>query len=315
MKPGRVLLSFNVVGMAAREAMLLKSFVRMLDGRTMQRWLFKPRQDGDEKHCADLIFLGDEGGESELQPSNAQPPRQLRMGVLALELFARLDRPLRPDELEHELNRMGTLIVQARATQMVGESVDTFTSTPSNENASDAPPSSRWRPGAEGSRHSGFTGTVPASLPGKVVVAAPPPVRPSPTKLKIPVALDDGLSLLRWPHANLINTPARLKLAAFMVGSTTLRNLQKNSGQPLQACTEFLEDLHASGFLCVVAEQENSAVIAAKLDAVRNKSAVPAGAKPVPRSSGAHEKAIRAAPALPSLFARIRARLGISVAG
>jgi hypothetical protein len=80
MKSGRVLLSFNVIGMAAREAMLLKSFVRMLDGRTRQRWLFKPQQDYNEQQSADLIFLGDEGTEPAPPPGNAQAPWQLRMG-------------------------------------------------------------------------------------------------------------------------------------------------------------------------------------------------------------------------------------------
>ncbi len=325
MKSGRVLLSFNVIGMAAREAMLLKSFVRMLDGRTRQRWLFKPQQDYNEQQSADLIFLGDEGTEPALPPGNAQAPRQLRMGMLALDLFAKLDRPLRPDELERELNRMGTLLVQARAVHMAGETVNTFVSTLGRENVGDGRPSALWRPVAEGSAHSEFAPTTvfsndffepaQATAPEKTAASAEPPASAKLPVVKISIAPRDGLRLLRWPQASLISTPARLKLAAFMTGeSTTLNNLQKTSGQSLQACAEFVQDLNASGFLSITAAGPETTGATAKPVATRAQSGAidTAVAKPPAQQTAIPQ---RNAPPVPSLFARIRVRLGISAAG
>lgn len=359
MKSGRTPLTFSVIGMAAREAMLIKSFVRMLDSRTKQRWVYKAQQDDREQQAADLTFLGDEG---ELPDANAAAtgPRQLRMGVLALDAYAKLDRPLRPDELERELNRMGKLLVMARmqsaSTLNVAYNSATgggdYASTSHDENAANAEPLYLWQLPEKGSTHSEFVltsalstefaGTVPASLsvstaraaaPAKPVSAVPrlvPALRRAPVPEKVvqqPVAAavladaaiaaamvvapTDKLRLLRWPHASLINTPPKLKLAAFMAsGSNTLEILQRSSGQAMPVCVDFVQALHASGFLSIMPFTE---VAADSLDLRGQSRAAPTS----PASSLRQERVSAPSPAASStgLFARIRARLGISQAG
>lgn len=372
MKSGRTPLTFSVIGMAAREAMLLKSFVRMLDSRTKQRWVYRAQQNDHEQQAADLTFLGDEGEPPEANAA-ATGPRQLRMGVLALDEYAKLDRPLRPDELERELNRMGKLLVTARmqsaSTVNVANSSssdsDSYPSSSDSEKSADSQPLYLWQLPLEGSTHSQFVpttsvstefaGTIPASLPiprallavapvaplmpiataspellvpsvpslPPVVIAASPvavpenpaalPVAPVAAIVVAPIALlpTDGLRMLRWPHASLINTPSKLKLAAFMAsGANTLENLQRTSGQPMQACSEFLQALHASGFLAV---KPFMAPAADSMAQPRQSVARPAAQAPSRKPESANPQ--RAAATSAGLFSRIRARLGISTTG
>ena len=358
MKSGRTPLTFSVIGMAAREAMLLKSFVRMLDSRTKQRWVYKAQQNDDEQQAADLTFLGDEGEPPDATAA-ATGPRQLRMGVLALDEYAKLDRPLRPDELERQLNRMGKLLVTARLQSAStvnfadnsGADGDGYPSSSGSEKSADSQPLYLWQLPLEGSTHSQFVpttsvstefaGTIPANLPipralpavapkvpelsvpsvpsvlslPPVIIAASPvsapkkpaelPVAPVAAMVVAPIALlpTDRLRMLRWPHASLVNTPSKVKLAAFMAsGANTLENLQRTSGQPMLACSEFLQALHASGFLAV------KPFMAPAADSVAQPRPTPSG-----KPESAHPK--RAAAASAGLFSRIRARLGISAPG
>jgi hypothetical protein len=329
MKSGRALLSFCVVAMAPREAMLLKSFVRMLDSRTRQRWLFKPQQHSDEQQAADLIFLGDEEDPGS-PPGAAQGIRQLRMGVLSLDLFAKLERPLRPDELERELNRMGTLLVQARTQPGPGEAIHFFPSTQNRENfgqIESGQPSSMWRPVADGSMHSEFlpttvfsnefAATVPVSLKERVAVSAGASVDSGPTPPKITVKAHDDLRLLRWPHTSLINTPARLKLAAFMTGSgTTLSKLLTNSGQSADACIAFIHDLQASGFLSVTSADQQGAAVAVSVAQVNVQAPDTVNVtRLIPEKMLPEKPASPSIAPAPNLFARIRARLGMPLTG
>lgn len=352
MKPGRTSLTFNVIGMAARESMLLKSFVRMLDSRTRQRWVYKAQQDSHEQQAADLTFLGDEGEPVDANAATTGP-RQLRMGVLALEVFSRLDRPLRPDELERELNRMGKLLVTARMQAAntlnldvgSGASGDAQLSSSRDENAATGKPLYLWQLPQQGSTHSEFVptntlsrefaGTAPMSLPvplaARAVVpvltpaiarvqAAQPPVAAAvpvavqplvPAVVLKPVQPTDKLRLLRWPHANLISTPPKLKLAAFMASSSnTLESLQRTSGQPMAACVEFVQALNGLGFLSVKPYE------AAVLDKRAEHAQTPAvAASTGSMRNGDPSKAPRAAAGSPGLFARIRARLGMPLTG
>ena len=326
MNSGRELLSFSTVSMAPREAMLLKSFMRILDGRTRQRWLFKPHHDNHEQQGADLIFLGEEGVEAPASSDHSPTGRKLRMGVLSLDVVVSLGWPLRPDELEDKLNRMGKMLVQARATSNLRGNSNFFSSSIGDKNLATGQPTHLWRPVAEGSTHSEFApstafaseliATVPASLkeksrvsPDAAATCLPaPPASAAPAGMPA-IALDDKLRLVRWPLASLINTPPRLKLAALMTcGSNTLGNLQKTSGQTLSACSQFVEDLRQHGFLAVEAAKPRRFVEPALQQAA---SELPATA---PTPLLAPEKKPRAAVALPGLFARIRARLGISPA-
>ena len=330
---GRTSLTFSVIGMAPREAMLLKSFVRMLDSRTKQRWVFQAQQTDQEQQAPDLTFLGDEGEQPSADAASAIA-RQLRMGVLALDVYAKLDRPLRPDELERELNRMGKLLATARMQSASAVNFGEYASTSHDENAAESEPLYLWQLPEEGSTHSEFVPTssiskefavtVPATLQMSKAVAEFTAARASvvtPEKTtQLPelvarrvVLPTDMLRMLRWPHAALVSTPARLKLAAFMsTSSTSLEKLQHTSGQNIQACTDFVQDLHASGFLSV------TPFMAAPADSRdAGQQSLAQGNLTGPSSRPASEQGQRTTTAArsPGLFARIRARLGIPLSG
>ena len=333
MKSGRTPLTYSVIGMAPREAMLLKSFIRMLDSRTKQRWVFQSQESDHEQQAADLTFLGDEGEQPQVNAA-ASTSRQLRMGVLALDAYAKLDRPLRPDELERELNRMGKLLVTARMKSASAVNVGDYASTNNENIVVDSEPLYLWQLPEEGSTHSEFVptssvskefaATVPADLAMTQAVrefapvSAPASVPEKPAPQRNPVAArvfspTDRLSLLRWPHATLLNSPARMKLAAFMAsGSTSLEKLQRTSGQTAQACTEFAHDLHASGFLSAT---PSSHVSADRPDAGQSSSAKADSAVPLKRPESAKVERTNPATNSPGLFARIRARLGMPLTG
>ena len=333
MKSGRTPLTYSVIGMAPREAMLLKSFIRMLDSRTKQRWVFQSQESDHEQQAADLTFLGDEGEQPQVNAA-ASTSRQLRMGILALDAYAKLDRPLRPDELERELNRMGKLLVTARMRSASAVNVGDYASTNNENIVVDSEPLYLWQLPEQGSTHSEFVptstlskefaATVPASLEmaksAALVVPALASVRAPETTAQRPqpaapwvVSPTDKLRLLRWPHATLLNTPARLKLAAFMASSgTSLEQLQRTSGQTMQACTEFVSDLHASGFVSVkhfTAAAPDTRAAGQRSSAQANLTAsskLPESVKGGRATNGANS---------PGLFARIRARLGMPQTG
>lgn len=102
----RTPLTFSVEGLPAREELLLKSLVRLLDHRTNQSWSWK----GDH---ADLRVVA-EG--TTPPPDDATrkvvPTVIVSQGDLPQGHFLRL--PLHTDELERVLNRLGTLIMHAR---------------------------------------------------------------------------------------------------------------------------------------------------------------------------------------------------------
>ena len=339
MNPGRTSFTFSVMGMAAREAMLLKSFVRILDSRTKQRWIFKAQPDAGEQQAADLIFLGDEGEAVDASDIAAPGPRPLRLGLLALDTYTKLDRPLRPDELERKLNRMGKLLVVARMQSAnnfnlgihsgVGDNAYAASSQP--ESVNDAKPLYLWQLPVNGSTHSefvptdksgvAFAGTAVATLPKSTLVDAPVAAAQPVKEIKkdvivtimTQVASTDRLHMLRWPHANLINTPLRLKLAAFIAsGSNSIESLQRTSGQPMPDCAAFVQDLHASGFLSV------TPIVLPAADNValhRHSPAYPTAASPSSLLKVESAKTQPVPARSSGLFARIRARLGISLAG
>lgn len=106
-------LGLSVEGLAARDELLLKSLVRLLDHRTQHHWTF------DAARC-DLRIVGDGIGHfattaGEPAPDGLQPPAVLR-AARAGSGQHELKLPLNPDALEQALNRAGTTILGARRT-------------------------------------------------------------------------------------------------------------------------------------------------------------------------------------------------------
>ena len=104
--------------------------------------------------------------------------------------------------------------------------------------------------------------------------------------------------LQRWPHAFLLTSSERLKLASLLtVRPLSLAALQERSGQTRQACEGFLHDLQSAGFL------QSSVAFPATPQAL-SQAAPQAMSAPVQQ---------RAAVPL-GLLARIRQRLGLQLA-
>ncbi len=96
----------------------------------------------------------------------------------------------------------------------------------------------------------------------------------------------EALRLRRWPPADLLRTPDRMRLATLMTGRVlSLADLQRHSGQPQSACEAFIADLLRAGALDAVGAAQPM------------QSARPAAASAQPRVQA-------------GLLSRIRNRLG-----
>jgi hypothetical protein len=93
-------LTFSFDGLADREQMLFKSFVRLLDHRTQQTWSYR---DGE----ADLMILGADAAKSPAVGQKAY----LTLGAGSGSAGHCLSLPIHADELERELNLIGGLLV------------------------------------------------------------------------------------------------------------------------------------------------------------------------------------------------------------
>ncbi len=104
-KGQRIPLSFSVDGLPAREELLLKSLVRLLDHRTQQHWLWKVEQ-------ADLRIVGDHPPAVDQGAQKIVPT--LTIGQSDPQHGHFLPLPLHADALEAMLNRLGAIVIHAR---------------------------------------------------------------------------------------------------------------------------------------------------------------------------------------------------------
>lgn len=108
----RAVLSFSVEGLTAREELLFKSYVRLLDHRSVHGWLYSAQPmhlRADFK--VDLRVVTD-GLDITLIP---QAQQLLTLGTIDRKRDAYLCLPLRANELEEAMNRQGALILSSRA--------------------------------------------------------------------------------------------------------------------------------------------------------------------------------------------------------
>lgn len=105
-------LTFCVEGLHAREELLFKAFVRLLDHLTHQQWTYHPAS----AHArVDLLVVAD-GLEPtySLNPGGSPQP-VLRLGTTGVNGNGVLSWPLKPDALEKELNRLGGQAIHQRS--------------------------------------------------------------------------------------------------------------------------------------------------------------------------------------------------------
>ena len=114
---GRTTLVFCVDKLAARDATLFKSFVRLLDHRTQQKWVCG--QQGVDLH---VVPEGTTAPRDEGKPASAV----LTVGTSPRYLDHYLSLPIRADELETELNQLGALIGVQRPAPVMADAHDSF---------------------------------------------------------------------------------------------------------------------------------------------------------------------------------------------
>lgn len=112
----RPILGFTLEGLTGREETLFKTFVRLLDHRTLQQWVHRPMRP-DLRVVADSVALyegaaPDTDGQSPLRLTISSAPGRRRHCV---------GLPLRADELEAELNSLGLLRVSGNAARQAAQ--------------------------------------------------------------------------------------------------------------------------------------------------------------------------------------------------
>lgn len=107
----RATLTFCVEGLGAREELLFKSFVRLLDHLTHQRWSYQPAA---AKQRIDLLVVADGVELSQFQDATQAPQSVLRLGSSGTNGHGYLSWPLKPGALESELNRLGGMSLRQR---------------------------------------------------------------------------------------------------------------------------------------------------------------------------------------------------------
>ena len=108
----RITVSFCIQGMAPREQMLVKSFMRLLDHVTLHQWFYYSAE-GPER--VDVVIIQD-GYVPDLRLESGKPQQLvLAVGVNLSTAPFSLQWPLRPFELGKELDRLGDLVASLRA--------------------------------------------------------------------------------------------------------------------------------------------------------------------------------------------------------
>jgi hypothetical protein len=117
--PGRVQLSFATEGLTAREELLLKSLIRLLDHRTHQQWDYTA-------HLADIWLVAQGCKVPQTAFSRDKQPKVLTFSpTTEVSAQAQLARPFNANQIEAALNHIGAIL----AAQVVGHTQSTMVET------------------------------------------------------------------------------------------------------------------------------------------------------------------------------------------
>ena len=209
----RSTLTFSVEGFAAREELLLKGYIRLLDYLTEHQWQY---HEPSTMRRVDLLIAS-----AQIQPTRflqagdrAQPVLQLGGDDTRQSAFF-LTWPLKPNELEKQLNRLGRLICSGASVQTQGAA--------SHLNTASA------RPGV--ARIDESTAEV------------------------TPADTAQLYSLRQWPKPMLLAEPGRMRLATLISGrGMSLDEIVLRSALPASVCERFLADMQTAGLLAPQAQ-------------------------------------------------------------
>ncbi len=268
----RATLTFSVEGLAAREELLFKGYVRLLDHMTEHRWQY---HEPSKVHRVDLLVA-----DERVEPTKclhavqyAQPV--LRLGVtktVSSPLF--MAWPLKPYELETELNRIGRLIKSADALRR------------------DMP--------AQALAHKPVETTQVLKLDSKqdTKLDAEPDAKPAAKRFR----------LRQWPKPSLLTEPGSMRLATLLTGRAMgLEEVVFRSGLPQASCERFIVSMLAAG-LIMHPDADNSHISAWVLPV--SKHSVQAAQNGSPAIQASSQPAAKPL-VQPGLLARIRMRFGI----
>ena len=104
----RTVLTFSVEGLSARDELLFKGYVRLLDHLTDQEWQYK---EASAQHRVDLLVASEHVLPTRAAQASSRAQPVLLLGSTNLgrsEFF--LFWPLKPKELEDQLNKLGLFI-------------------------------------------------------------------------------------------------------------------------------------------------------------------------------------------------------------
>lgn len=126
----RTTLTFCVEGLEPREELLVKALIRLLDHLTHQQWRYQPPDGKAHIH----LLLAAPGTSAAFAARYGQlPPTLLELSHGAGNGHGHLSWPLRPDALEKELNRLGSLAVTRAAPVRQVSSTPLFTDIVTNQ--------------------------------------------------------------------------------------------------------------------------------------------------------------------------------------
>jgi hypothetical protein len=210
--PNRVQLRFGTEGLPVREELLLKSLIRILDYRTVQQWVYSPE-------AADLWLLAEGCQAPHASITGGKPFKVVTVSANADRAQGVLARPVRSDQLEEELNRVGSAIAGAKKAA-----------------ASSAPAPLQPQP----SPRAQAAVAKPASQ-----VRVEPAFATSATMSAI-----ESYQLIRWPNIHLLGNGQRIRLATIMLGRPlTMAEIMERSQLTQAYCLDFLAVLKAEGLI------------------------------------------------------------------
>lgn len=123
----RTPLTYCVEGLSAREELMFKAIVRLLNHSTQNQWTYHPAA-ADKR--IDVLVVADG-----VQPTCSQTPPQLPQPVLRIghggtHAHGYLSLPFRPDVLLEELDRLGELTASQRSTESLQALTNAAASVP-----------------------------------------------------------------------------------------------------------------------------------------------------------------------------------------
>ena len=283
----RARLTFSVEGLAAREELLFKGYVRLLDHLTEHEWQY---HEASTRNRVDLLVANEHVQPTRCSLAGGQPQFVLLLGANNLNrspFF--LAWPLQPNQLENQLNRLGYLICEGAApegpTAMTVEHENTL---PATLEASTEPAALE-------------ANTVPAPLVVVMAVAAVSAASPVGSVSAEPP--HRHYRLRQWPKPMLLAVPGRMRLATLISGrAMSMDEIVFRSALPKQVCESFVADMQTAGLLLNADAPAHPALAWAPPPSVK------------PRLIAAEERQLPSpVPLAPQqgLIARIRMRFGI----